>query len=136
MEALYCTDPVYFDPALADFGGFGDPFVPIWLVPITAAEAAFVRQRGAEAFEDILEAANPVLLDLRRPAVVEGGSPVQVLPRRSPVEGRVEAGSGRSNEGNGQLFRCRVCGIEGDASRFCMECLADTMEPASPMIER
>jgi rubrerythrin len=26
------------------------------------------------------------------------------------------------------VFRCRVCGLEGEAGEYCPECLADTME--------
>jgi len=74
MEALYCAVPTYFPEAFGEFGGFPEPFVPIWLVPITRSEAAYVHSHGWSAFEARLDAAAPDLLDLRRAAAVEGGA--------------------------------------------------------------
>jgi hypothetical protein len=71
MEALYCCNPVYFDDGLAQFSGFSEPLVIIWLVPITPEEALYVRESGWNAFEYLLETANPDLLDLERPSLVE-----------------------------------------------------------------
>jgi hypothetical protein len=71
MEALYCTAPVCFDQGLAEFSPFPEPFVPIWLVPITPIEAQYVRTHGWSLFEDRLDESNPDLLDLLRPAVVD-----------------------------------------------------------------
>jgi hypothetical protein len=71
MAALYCSAPVYFAGGLARFSGFSEPFVPIWLVPITALEAKFVHTHGWSRFEDILVGSDPDLLDLRRPSVVD-----------------------------------------------------------------
>ena len=69
-EALYCSPPAYFHEDLGKFDGFSAPFVPIWLVPITPAEAAFVGQRGWQAFEDLLDEKEPDLLDLTRPCLI------------------------------------------------------------------
>lgn len=41
------------------------------------------------------------------------------------VEGAPSAASG----GPAERFRCRVCGREGVDPAFCLECLAETMEP-------
>lgn len=74
MEALYCTLPTCFPESLAEFDGFAEPFLPIWLIPITSAEAHLVRQRGWDTFESILDAAAPDLLDLCRPSLVASGA--------------------------------------------------------------
>jgi hypothetical protein len=71
MEALYCCSPVYFDDGFAEYGGFSEPLVIIWLVPITPEEALYVQESGWDAFEDLLESAEPDLLDLERPSLVE-----------------------------------------------------------------
>ena len=71
MEALYCCNPVYFDAGFAEFSGFPEPLVIIWLVPITPEEALYVQESGWDAFEDLLQSADPDLLDLERPALVE-----------------------------------------------------------------
>jgi hypothetical protein len=38
----------------------------VWLVPIGASEASFVRERGWDAFEEELARQDPDLLDLNR----------------------------------------------------------------------
>jgi hypothetical protein len=70
-EALYLSAPAYFPESFAVYTP-DDGSVPVamaWLVPITAAEAVFVRQAGWEQFETELERQNPDLLDLGRPAI-------------------------------------------------------------------
>jgi hypothetical protein len=74
MEALYCAAPVYFPDALGTFTGFPEPFVLIWLVPITRPEAIYVHSDGWEAFEELLEGFDPDLLDLERRSLVESGA--------------------------------------------------------------
>jgi hypothetical protein len=70
-EALYVAVPVYFPD---DFHVFrppaGEPIVFAWLVPITAEEARFIRDRGWAEFEDELEKQDPDLLDFGRASVV------------------------------------------------------------------
>lgn len=67
LEALYVAVPVYLPD---DFHVYrpraGDPIVFGWLVPITAKEASFVRDRGWAAFEEELERQNPDLLEFGR----------------------------------------------------------------------
>jgi hypothetical protein len=67
MTALYATHPVYFDD---DFLSVvlenGVETAVVWLVPIGASEASFVRERGWDAFEEELARQDPDLLDLNR----------------------------------------------------------------------
>lgn len=72
MEALYCSLPSCFPEGLQDFDRFPEPFLPIWLIPITRREARFVRERGWQAFEDLIDEADPDLLNLMRPSLVDG----------------------------------------------------------------
>lgn len=70
MNAIYAAIPVLHDERLQTFDGTRPPTVLVWVVPLHAAEAIFVRKHGWEAFEDRLEAADPNLSDLQRgPAV-------------------------------------------------------------------
>lgn len=73
MEAFYAAAPVLFDDgfAVVEPGGDGRRFeiVVIWLAPIGKAEAAFVDERGWEAFEEELVRQQPDLTDLRRPEI-------------------------------------------------------------------
>jgi suppressor of fused protein SUFU len=70
VEALYCSLPTYFSEELAAFDGFPEPFLPIWLVPITPDEARFVREQGWQAFEDLWEEAGADMLNVMRPSLV------------------------------------------------------------------
>jgi hypothetical protein len=71
MEALYCCPPMYFDERLHVFEEEGvEPTVFVWLVPIWRQEAEFVRAHGHEQFEDLLEAKDPDLLDVKRASLV------------------------------------------------------------------
>ena len=74
MTALYCSLPTCFHEGLPAFDGFPEPFLPIWLVPITSNEARFIRENGWPAFESLLEEADPDLLDLSRPSIVAAGA--------------------------------------------------------------
>ncbi|GAA0794045.1 suppressor of fused domain protein [Spirilliplanes yamanashiensis] len=77
VTALYAAAPGYVPD------GFGVCRMPArtvvltWLVPITAAEAAFVAARGWQAFERALVAEDPDLTDLGRAslAAVRDGAP-------------------------------------------------------------
>jgi hypothetical protein len=71
MTALYATVPMYMPE---DFGACQEPdrtIAMIQLIPITAGEAAFVRARGGQAFEELLIAQDPDLTDVTRAAIVE-----------------------------------------------------------------
>jgi hypothetical protein len=72
MAALYCSPPLYFHQALSTFPGFPEPFVPIWLIPITPDEAQFIREHGWPAFEHRLAEAETDLLNLCRPSLAPG----------------------------------------------------------------
>ncbi|MGR6970886.1 suppressor of fused domain protein [Streptomyces cynarae] len=67
MTALYATHPVYFDD---DFLSVvlenGVETAVVWLVPIGTSEAAFVREKGWDVFEEELARQDPDLLDLNR----------------------------------------------------------------------
>ncbi len=62
--------PVLHDERLRTFNGTEPPTVFAWIVPIHEEEAHYVRERGWEAFEERLEAADPDLCDLEREPVV------------------------------------------------------------------
>jgi hypothetical protein len=70
LEALYVTNPVYLP---ADFATCtlesGDVAIIAWLVPITHSEGHYILDFGWNAFEDILVAADPDLLDFNRKSV-------------------------------------------------------------------
>ncbi|MFB6815026.1 suppressor of fused domain protein [Streptomyces sp. NPDC056347] len=65
--ALYVALPVYFDD---DFDSVtienGSDVTIVWLIPVTSAEADFVRAEGWQAFEQELAARDPDLIDLDR----------------------------------------------------------------------
>jgi hypothetical protein len=42
----------------------------LWLIPITAAEAAFIEENGPEAFDQLLGREDPDLMDLERPSLL------------------------------------------------------------------
>lgn len=68
MEALYAANPVYYDDGFfgVDLPG-GNRAAIVWLVPVSAAEAAYVRSRGWQAFEQELIKHDPDLMDPGRP---------------------------------------------------------------------
>lgn len=66
VEALLCASPWYWPEGFERYDGMQPPVLIIWLVPITASEAAFVRERGIDAFEELVEKHEPDLLDLQR----------------------------------------------------------------------
>jgi Suppressor of fused protein (SUFU) len=66
FEWLYATLPVYYPDGLAQFDGVA----VVWLVPVSDAEARFVKQRGWDPFEDRLAEADPDLTDPGRSPVV------------------------------------------------------------------
>ncbi|MDQ0418971.1 hypothetical protein J2Z48_003195 [Croceifilum oryzae] len=71
LEALYVAMPVYFPDSFHVFYPENDiPIVQAWLVPITSAEAGFIRKNGWSKFEDILEKVDPDVIDFNRSSVV------------------------------------------------------------------
>jgi len=70
MRALYVAMPVYFPDSFAVFEPpDGEPIVMGWLVPILEREAAYVRAKGWEAFEDVLARDKPDVSDFGRPSI-------------------------------------------------------------------
>jgi hypothetical protein len=70
LTALYVTAPLYLPDESEVFRAAGQTVVIGWLVPITDTEAAYVRAQGWQAFEELLVAQNPDLVDINRPSVV------------------------------------------------------------------
>jgi Suppressor of fused protein (SUFU) len=70
LNAIYTAIPVLHDERLRTFDGTRPPTVFAWIVPIHGEEADYVRERGWEAFEERLEAAEADLCDLERDSVV------------------------------------------------------------------
>jgi hypothetical protein len=72
MTGLYATMPVYFDESFATCSTEnGTETAIVWLVPVHPSEAEFVRTRGWQAFEEVLQEQDPDLFDpLRAPLVL------------------------------------------------------------------
>jgi Suppressor of fused protein (SUFU) len=66
MEAFYAAIPVCFPSEFATYREEDRDVVMVWLIPIHAVEAEFVRQRGWSQFEDELRKADPDLIDIER----------------------------------------------------------------------
>ncbi|MFE2424084.1 suppressor of fused domain protein [Streptomyces hokutonensis] len=67
MTSLYAGLPVYFDDDFSVTVENGSDVAIVWLIPITAEETAFIREKGWEAFEEALVRQDPDLLDPDRP---------------------------------------------------------------------
>lgn len=67
MRAVYISLPVYLPDSFEVYEPGSVDTVMSWVVPITEGEAQFVSSHGWDAFEDLLEAQDPNLLDVRRP---------------------------------------------------------------------
>ena len=70
LTAVYITNPSPFDNSLTKFVSESPATVFAYLVPITATEAALVREHGWRWFEDQLEEQNPDIWDLERSDVI------------------------------------------------------------------
>lgn len=71
MVALYAALPVYFDDGFSSVHREdGRGVAIVWMIPIGAAEADYVRAHGWAEFEAQLIAKDPDLLDLGRPQVL------------------------------------------------------------------
>lgn len=74
LQALYVAMPAYFPDSFASFQpAEGEAVVMVWLVPISAGEALFVRERGWQSFEDALLRYDPDLSDFTRPPLSLAG---------------------------------------------------------------
>lgn len=69
LNAVYASVPVVFDDSFGTYERSTPATVVVWLIPLSAAEAGFVRQKGWSAFEELLEDADPDLFDLERPSL-------------------------------------------------------------------
>lgn len=72
-RAIYATLPVAFEDGIETLSATTPPTVFVWLLPVPASDAHFVKSRGWEAFEDRLEAQPVDLWDLNRAGVVDPG---------------------------------------------------------------
>jgi hypothetical protein len=70
LEAFIFFQPMYHDDALDLFQHESEPVYLVWPVPITAAEAAFVADRGWSEFERVMLSRDPDLMDLHRASCV------------------------------------------------------------------
>jgi hypothetical protein len=71
FEGIYFSIPVCLpDEFAAVATDEGDAVAIAWLVPITRAEAKFVREHGWGEFESLLESKDPDLFDFDRASVV------------------------------------------------------------------
>lgn len=68
-NAIYAAIPVVFNERFHTYNDSSPPTVMVWLLPLVGEEASFVKQNGWNQFEDLLEAEDPDLWDLNRPAI-------------------------------------------------------------------
>jgi hypothetical protein len=71
LAAVYVTNPSPFNESLTEFASERPTTVFAYLVPITEAESALVRERGWRWFEDQLEQQNPDIWDLARTETIQ-----------------------------------------------------------------
>lgn len=69
-DHLMVSLPYPFGPNLEHCDGPEKHIQVLWLVPITATEARFVRERSFEEFEDLLEASDADVIAPGRPSLV------------------------------------------------------------------
>jgi hypothetical protein len=70
LNAVYSTIPVIFRDGFATFGGTLPPTVLVWLIPLHGVEAEFVKRKGWNEFEEMLESNDIDLLDLNRKPIL------------------------------------------------------------------
>lgn len=66
LEAFIAMNPWYWDDEFSYFEGVAPPVHIVWLIPITRAEAEYIRYQGIDAFEAVIGDQDPDLLDLYR----------------------------------------------------------------------
>lgn len=67
---VYAGIPVVFEESIHVYEGSTPPTVIVWLIPITSEESAYIRERGWDDFESLLEQSQPDLFDLARKSIV------------------------------------------------------------------
>lgn len=70
VNSIYASIPSVFKGELGTYYHSSPATVIVWLIPLLSAEAAFIKSNGWSRFEDILEANNPDLWDLKRSSIV------------------------------------------------------------------
>lgn len=66
-DAFYTSIPITLPEEFRTYTfDHGDQMIFAWMIPITKPEAAYVRSKGWEKFERLLEAQNADLVDLDR----------------------------------------------------------------------
>ncbi len=70
LSSLYAAIPVLYPDELATLEDSSPPTVVVWLLPVSAAEASFVRASGWSDFEDKLASAYVDLFDLKRRSII------------------------------------------------------------------
>jgi hypothetical protein len=80
MEALFAATPMFFPDEFAAVVEEGCEIRIVWLVPITASEATFVRERGSDPFENLLMART------RMCWICRGSLWCRAMPGRSTVD--------------------------------------------------
>lgn len=69
-NAVYAVPPVIFPDGIGLYKGSSPPTIIVWVLPLVGNESLIAKKMGCD-FEDILERANPDLLDLNRAPVVD-----------------------------------------------------------------
>lgn len=69
-NAVYACPPVIFPDGLDLYGETSPPTIIVWLLPLVGNESFIAKKNGGDYFEDLLEHANPDLLDLNRTPIV------------------------------------------------------------------
>ena len=64
--AVYATHPVHFSETLWVLEDTSPPTVIVWVMPLPGVEAAFIKTRGWDEYESLLELADPDLWDPNR----------------------------------------------------------------------
>jgi len=70
LEAFYFMPPLYHTETMEALDSDGAQILFVWALPISAAEAAFIRREGWEAFEERIHLLDPDLMDLERASIV------------------------------------------------------------------
>ncbi|WP_080712499.1 suppressor of fused domain protein [Pseudomonas brassicacearum] len=70
VNSVYASIPVVFDEVFSVYKKSSPHTVMVWLIPLLKEEADFVKAIGWSEFEDVLERANPDLMELNRESIV------------------------------------------------------------------
>lgn len=71
IEALYIYPPVYLPEGFEPITIEDQPAIHIaWLIPIYASEAGWISRMSSKPFEDLLQSADPDLMNLHRASLV------------------------------------------------------------------